>query len=122
MVPDSVERNEERNLVFDILKTLLDRGIDPNAEDKEGLTALDHALPICPYNVIEYFIKKGAKITKHLLQKPDDLFTHAEGILGEERFRKPEFYAGDAFLRARAVNPKWGKGWLPNIGAYVRVS
>lgn len=122
MVPESVERNEERSLIFDILETLLDKGVDPNAQDDEGLTAFDHALPICPYNVVERFIQKGAKITKHMLQRHDELYTLAEGILGEERFRTPEFYASDAWPMARQVNPKWGKSWLPSIRTYVRAS
>ena len=52
-----------------LIKAFLEHGADPNAVDSNGRTVLECALPICPYDVIELMLKKGAKITPGVLSE-----------------------------------------------------
>lgn len=78
------------------IKTLLDHGADPNAVDSDGLDVLACMMLACPYDLIEYALKKGALISPSLLRDKDGSPVQKHGILLEDRWRRPECYTPEA--------------------------
>jgi hypothetical protein len=111
-----------------VIKTLLSHGADPNAIDSDGNSVLERAITICPYDVVEMMLEKGAKITPNLLSKSGAprykaayclagypvtkvrIPVLAQGILNEDRWRRPECYTDEARKIARPYNPHWQGG------------
>jgi hypothetical protein len=89
------------------IKTLLDRGADPNALDSDGLDVLACMMLACPYDLIEYALEKGALIPPSLLRDSDGSPVEKHGILLEERWRRPECYTPEARELVRRHMPHW---------------
>lgn len=85
----------------------LNHGADPNAVDSNGVSILELALPICPYALVELMLEKGAQVTPNLLSESGAPPDHADGILNELHWRRPEFYTPAARVIARRYNTDW---------------
>jgi hypothetical protein len=88
---------------------VLNHGADPNAVDSSGLDVLACMMLSCPYDLIEYALKKGALISPFLLNE-DGSPIKKYGILLEERWRRPECYTLEAREMVRKHMPHWEEG------------
>jgi hypothetical protein len=91
----------------EVIKAFLIHGADPNALDSDGKSILECALPYAPYDLIEFMLEKGAKITPSLLSPSGEPSQDGNGILEEERWRRIECYTPEAREIARKYNPHW---------------
>jgi ankyrin repeat protein len=99
----------------DVIKAFLIHGADLNAVDSDGKSILECALPYAPYELIEFMLKKGAKITPSLLSPSGEPSQDANGILEEERWRRIECYTPEAREIARKYNPHWGDSEVEEV-------
>ncbi|HEY3837480.1 MAG TPA: ankyrin repeat domain-containing protein [Bryobacteraceae bacterium] len=63
------ERGEREALTLDAVKIAVDLGVDVNARNNEGSTALDGAQALRYETVIQYLVSKGAKANRPVVKK-----------------------------------------------------
>jgi ankyrin repeat protein len=63
-------RSERESLMLETVKLMLSYGIDVNAENPDGRTALDSATTLKFESVVKFLTEKGAKRGK--TQKPEE--------------------------------------------------
>jgi hypothetical protein len=89
------------------ITAFLNHGADPNAVDSSGVSILELALPVCPYTLVELMLEKGAQVTPKLLSESGVPLDHADRILNELRWRRPECYTPEARVIASKYNTHW---------------
>lgn len=103
---DPFKLPHEGPLLSRTIKTLLDHGADPNALDSEGIDVLTQLVLACPRDLAERALEKGALISPSLLCD-DGSPVGNQGILLEERWRRPECYTPEAREIVRRHMPHW---------------
>jgi hypothetical protein len=106
---DPFKLPDEGPVLHRTIRTLLDHGADPNAKDSEGFDILACMMLSCPYDLIEYALKKGALISPFLLNE-DGSPIKKHGILLEERWSRPECYTPEAREMVWKHMPHWEEG------------
>jgi hypothetical protein len=103
-IEDPFQMPEVGPLLCRTIKTLLRYGADPNAVDSAGVDVLTSLTTSCPYDVIEYALEMGAQISPRLLDSKGLL---PQGILSEDRWKKPEYFTPEARDIVRKHMPHW---------------
>lgn len=99
--------NEVNRALSCCITTFLNHGADPNAVDSNGVSILELALPICPRDLAELMLEKGAQVTPKLLSGSGAPLDYADGILNESRWRRLECYTQAARIISREHNTHW---------------